>query len=148
MIVIGKTPPRKPRVWLFWLLVLGPFVACGLYFLLLQWALVWHRTSKEHFYSLEETPPFLSEALALEKAKATLAAEGYAPADWEPDLYDAARAPEGPPDRWFHRSTAAGDRGVFYFQRRGDLKPRQVCELIVRVELRGKQIVCQVQRAP
>lgn len=63
------------------------------------------RSGPEYVFPLETAPAFLSEETAMEKARATLAVEGYNVEQWKPTRVDQprTRAPDGSPDRYLVR---------------------------------------------
>lgn len=63
------------------------------------------RSGPEYVFPLETMPPFLSEEMAVEKARATLAVEGYNVDQWKLTNLDQSgrMAPDGTRDRYLIR---------------------------------------------
>ncbi|MEO8429332.1 MAG: hypothetical protein ABI651_19750 [Verrucomicrobiota bacterium] len=59
----------------------------------------------QHVFSVQPAPAFLTEELAVAKARDTLAKEGYNPNEWEITraLLPPSTAPDGTPDKYFVR---------------------------------------------
>ena len=59
----------------------------------------------EHVFVVEPPPPFLTEELAVAKARETLAKEGYKLNDWQITRTNAphGHAPDGTPDKYLRR---------------------------------------------
>lgn len=115
-----------------------------LFLLLLGVALVWivgilsirPRSGPEHSFPLETTPSFLSEELAVEKARATLAVEGYDVDQWKLTHGDqpGSQAPDGTPDRYLDRFQSTCGRVSF-----SDGKRHRTYD----VSLQGSRVVCR-----
>jgi hypothetical protein len=95
-----------------------------------------------HSFQLETTPLFLSEALAVEKAKETIALEGYDLGSWAPREDRRTTAPDGSIDVFFARSTIGPNFGHVTFVYQGDKPPK--LPPIAYIELVGDRITCQV----
>ncbi len=147
-------PPEtsRRRRWSCWIaFAAAVFASLAALVVLPQWLLVWHRTSREYRFELGEAPPALSESLAMEKAKDALGLAGYHPADWAPQEQIFARSARGDPgvfapDVFLHRGAPGANRGVIYLVKVDALAGGTVVERVVTVELRGKTVVCQIQR--
>jgi len=90
-----------------------------------------------HTFRLAERPTFLTEELALAKAREALDLDGLGAADWTLNEERRTAAPNGRTDEFMVRNEHNPDRGVFRFQR----GPRD--SRFVSVELHGDEVVCQ-----
>jgi hypothetical protein len=98
------------------------------------------RSGPEYVFPLETTPPFLSEKLAVEKARATLAVEGYNVDQWKlTNLGQAGRgkAPDGTRDRFLVRYQDTYGRVSF-----ANGKLTRTYD----VSLQGSRVVCRLFR--
>ena len=93
-----------------------------------------------HVFHLGAAPPFLTDALALEKARQTLALDGYDLSAWQPVGDDRSSAPDKTPDRYFSRNTLDANQGSVLFANRADPNPRR----IVSIQLKGDRVECRV----
>jgi hypothetical protein len=105
-------------------------------------AFQFYRTARAHIgpmhtFELSEQPKFLTEELALAKARETLKADGLDPTVWQPLRYGQTTAPDGRTDEYFSRNTITTNEGSIVFTN-GPTTMR-----IVRVRLQGSRIVCQ-----
>ena len=94
---------------------------------------------KKFEYTVKPAPPFLTDDLALAKARETLRREGFNTNEWMavPTPYPR-KAPDGTQDKYLSRfvnSTSSWPRGTIVFQR-GDARRK------FDVRLDGKRIVC------
>lgn len=73
------------------------------------------RSGPEHVFELQTAPSFLSEEMAVEKARATLVAEGYNLNHWQVTRADqsGSKAPDGTDDRYLVRAQAHYGRVSF-----------------------------------
>jgi hypothetical protein len=129
----GVPRERRPLGWLFvgnlpsitvaciCLVVPQPPVRCG----------------PKHVYQLEEAPEFLTEELAIEKARITLAKDGYRPEEWQLTRADSppSKAPDGRADKYFDRFSFRPTEGRVYFT---DGKRYHT----VQVQLEGSRVIC------
>ena len=96
---------------------------------------------KKYTYKEKPAPLFLSEELALTKARQTLAREGFNTNEWKLVLAsNPAMAPDGSRDRYFARMRFPGQnpaRGMVQF-RNGDLRRK------FDVRLDGDRIICHL----
>ena len=97
-----------------------------------QWGI-----GREYVYELSEQPKFLSEALAIAKARETLTRDGLNPAVWGPVVEERTKAPDGSVDRFLLRNTINPNHASIMFTN-GTGNTR-----FVRVELEGSRVVCQ-----
>src|SRR5688572_233180 len=63
------------------------------------------RIGPQHVYELPEEPKFLTEELAMERARETLALDGLDAAAWQPVPDDRSKAPDGRTDQFLSRNT-------------------------------------------
>jgi hypothetical protein len=96
------------------------------------------RISPEHVFELLESPTFLTEEMALVKARDTLAREGINPAIWQLQPDGRTSAPDGRIDEFPARNTINSNRMVFAFTN-GVASTR-----FVSVELAGSRVICQI----
>ncbi len=92
---------------------------------------------QQYVYELKETPTMLTEELALAKARATLAKEGYELEQWHVTRADMppSQAPDGTPDKYFDRFSFRPTQGRVHFT---DGKEYRAVE----VHLEGNRVVC------
>lgn len=98
------------------------------------------RSGPEYVFPLETPPPFLSEELAVEKARATLAVEGYNVDQWKlTNLGQAGRgkSPDGKRDRYLVRYQDTYGRISF-----ANGKLHRTYD----VSLQGSRVVCRLFR--
>ena len=95
------------------------------------------RSGPDHFFSVEPAPTFLTEALAVEKARECLVREGYNLEQWRITTVDRSpsKAPDGTPDRYFYRSSYRPTAGRVCFSNGKRTRT-------VNVRLDGSRIVC------
>jgi hypothetical protein len=95
------------------------------------------RIGPQHVFELSESLPFLTEELALAKARDTLVKDGLDLAFWRPQPDGRTLAPDGRRDEFGARNTINSNQVVFAFTN-GSTSMR-----FVSVELNGRQVVCQ-----
>jgi hypothetical protein len=97
-----------------------------------------------HTFQLNAEPPFLSDALAVEKAKESLALDGYDLASWQLREDRRSTAPDGTPDVYLLRNGKNLNLGeIVFLPRNGDSLPR----ISVAIEFTEGQMKCQVSCA-
>jgi hypothetical protein len=96
----------------------------------------------EHVFELAERPKFLTETLAIEKAKEALKQDGMDPGEWHPVKNGRTRAPDGRIDDYMARAEGNPNRGVLLFTGKG--RSMQ----FVAVELQGSHVFCQNSPGP
>jgi len=99
------------------------------------------RIGPQHIFELSEQPQFLTDQLALAKARETLTRDGYDVSVWQPTRDGRTTAPSGRPDEFLTRNTVTPNRGVIMFTST-TASPR-----FVSVELDGSRVVCQTSIA-
>jgi hypothetical protein len=122
-----------------WLPVLVLLIACAVVLLAIakfQRAMV----GPPHEFALDDRPAFLYEQLALDKARETLALDGFDPAAWQAHPDGRTAAPDGRQDEYFSRNTINSNMGSVLFQGPGN-RVR-----FVSVELAGDRVICQSSR--
>ena len=100
------------------------------------------RSGPVHVYHLRPAPAFLPDALALEKARETLARDGYDAAAWDPSEEDRSGAPDGTRDRYLSRNADNPNYGTILFHDR--TRTQQNPARIVHLELKGDRLECFV----
>jgi len=75
------------------------------------------RQGPEHRFELDPPPPFLTEEVALEKARETLRLDGLDPSEWVPNEDNRTTAPDGHADVHFVRNTRNPNQGYIQFSR-------------------------------
>ena len=100
------------------------------------------RSGPTHAFDIRPAPPFLPDAVALEKARESLARDGYDVSVWRPSEDDRTKAPDGTPDRYLVRNAIDPNSGWIGFRdtSASDLNPQR----IVDVELKGERLECVV----
>jgi hypothetical protein len=95
-----------------------------------------------HAFRVENPPPFLTDALAVEKASEALALDGFDLSDWGPQEDRRTSAPDGTTDVYLARNGNNPNSGYLSFvDRSGRAKtPGR----IVHAELSGGRLTCQV----
>jgi predicted ribosomally synthesized peptide with SipW-like signal peptide len=96
------------------------------------------RIGPVHRFELSESPPYLTEGLALEKARETLRLDGLDNAHWMPHPDGRTKAPDGRTDQFMGRNSINSNNGVFLFTG-GTNEPAR----FVSVELHGNVVVCR-----
>jgi hypothetical protein len=91
-----------------------------------------------HVFKLASTPAFLTDEIALSKAREALSLDGYDTSAWQPGEDDRSKAPDGTPDRYLVRNTLDPNRGSIRFL------DKRVDSRYVQVELKGDRVHCQV----
>jgi len=94
------------------------------------------RIRPQHVFQLSERPAFLTEELALAKARETLARDGLDASVWQLQRDGRTIAPDGRMDEFGARNTIDSNRVVFAFTRAAQTR-------FVSVELAGSQVICQ-----
>lgn len=122
------------------LLVLTVLVAVPVGFLYLVDRHLRAGVGPDHTFQLPYRAAFLTEELALVKARDALDRDGLGAAAWTPVGDRRSTAPDGRPDEFMARNQTNPNRGVFRF-RRGPRETR-----FVSVELHGDRVVCQTYR--
>ena len=97
------------------------------------------RSGPHHFFPVEPARTFLTEALAVEKARECLAREGYDLEQWRMTTVDhsPSKAPDGTPDRYFYRFSFSPTAGRVHFSNGQRTRT-------VDVRLDGSRIVCSM----
>jgi hypothetical protein len=99
------------------------------------------RIGQPHTFTLPESPRFLTEELALAKARDTLNRDGYDVAVWQPMRDGRTTAPDGRTDEFMARNTINPNDGAILFTNI-TASPR-----FVSVRLNGSQVVCRTSIA-
>jgi hypothetical protein len=94
------------------------------------------RIGPQHVYELAEQPKFLTEELAIAKARETLTRDGLDIAAWQPVPDDRTKAPDGRTDEFLSRNTITPNHGSIMFTNGTGTR-------FVSVELDGRRLVCQ-----
>lgn len=102
----------------------------------------WLPRNPAHSFVLPNKPPFLSEELALAKAREALSRDGYDVAAWLPFRDGRTSSPDGRTDEFMSRNTVRPNRGVIMFTNILAAPPR-----LVSVELDGSRVICQTSTA-
>ena len=134
---------RKYRRRLTWLVVAAT-LPLGL-LLALRWAEQRWRAGflgPSQAFTLDASPPFLTDALAVEKARETLALNGYDLTAWKPREDRRTHAPDGSADVYLVRNSIDPNVGsvIFVDETRRATNPGRS----VDVELVGNRLTCQV----
>lgn len=95
------------------------------------------RIGPQHVFQLSEQPAFLTEELALAKARETLTRDGLDASVWQPQRDGRTIAPDGRADEFAARNTIDSNRVVFAFT------SSAAQTRFVSVELAGSQVICQ-----
>lgn len=97
------------------------------------------KSGPTHLFVVEPAPAFLSEELAIAKAREYLVKEGYRLEEWPLYRTDAPKqlAPDGTTDRFFDRFSWRPEQGRVYFGRDKQLRA-------VDVRLEGNQVFCSM----
>ena len=97
------------------------------------------RIGPEHVFELSEQPKFLTDELALEKAREALKQEGLNTNAWQPVPDVRSIAPDGHADRFLSRNTINPNRGNILLNSGNGY-------IYMSVELDGRRIVCQTSQ--
>jgi hypothetical protein len=95
------------------------------------------RIGPEHIFELSERPAFLTEELALAKARETMTGDGLDLTIWQIQRDGRTFAPDGRVDEFAARNTINSNHVVFAFTN-GSTSTR-----FVSVELAGSRVICQ-----
>jgi hypothetical protein len=95
------------------------------------------RIGPQHIFELSESPSFLTEEMALTKARDTLTRDGIDLAIWQLQRDGRTSAPDGRLDEFAARNTINSNRVVFAFTN-GSASTH-----FVSVELAGSRVICQ-----
>jgi len=95
------------------------------------------RIGPEHTFDLSERPAFLTEELALAKARETMTKDGFDLATWQLQRDRRTSAADGRTDEFAARNTINSNRVVFAFTN-GSASTR-----FVSVQLAGSRVICQ-----
>ncbi len=99
------------------------------------------RIGPPHSFELSESPRFLTEDVALARARETLSRDGYDVTVWHPLRDGRTTAPDGRTDDFMARNSITSNRGVITFTNSTE-SPR-----LVSVTLDGGRVVCQTSIA-
>lgn len=94
------------------------------------------RISPQHVYELSEQPKFLTEELAMARARETLTRDGLDVAAWQPVPDERSKAPDGRTDQFLSRNAITPNHGSIMFTNCTGTR-------FVSVELDGSRVVCQ-----
>lgn len=76
------------------------------------------QVTPQHIYTIDPKPRLLTETLALEKARETLARDGYRLEEWELTKDNSGRkAPDGTRDKYFERFSFRPHAGHVHFRK-------------------------------
>ena len=95
-----------------------------------------------HTLHLDAPPPFLSDALAVEKAREVLALEGCDPTAWHPREHRRTSAPDGMQDVHLFRYDDYPNTGMVEFESETGTAATTV--RIVEIELAGNRLTGRV----
>jgi hypothetical protein len=132
----GMAHPVKTRN----IIILGlaiVVVLIGLYPFLLNRALR-AGSGPKHNFGLSEETRFLTEEVALDKARETLRLDGWNIAEWQAHRDGRTKAPDGRVDQFMRRNSINSNSGTFMFTSSAHKQVR-----LVLVKLTGTQLVCQ-----
>ena len=90
------------------------------------------RIGPQHVYELSERPKFLTEELAIQRARETLVRDGLGAAAWHPVPDRSSKT-----DQFLSRNTLNPNHGSIMFTNGAETR-------FVSVELDGRQVVCQI----
>jgi len=94
------------------LLLLVAFTAIALF--LDSW-IIQSRNGPLHTYELNDPPDFLTDDLALSKAREAMEQDGYGGPLWRPIEDDCTASPDGIPDKYLNRNTLNPNEGSILF---------------------------------
>jgi hypothetical protein len=97
----------------------GRFFALVVGLLLLTGCMLGPDDGPEHVFELDQAPAFLSEELALGKARDALRLDGRNPDEWQPTRVDEgpSKAPDGAPDKYLVRFLNHATQGRISFRK-------------------------------
>lgn len=95
------------------------------------------RVGPQHIFALSKPQQFLTEELALAKARDALGRDGYDVAVWQPSRDGRTIAPDGRTDEFMARNAVTPNRGVIMFT------STKASRRLVSVELDGIRVVCR-----
>jgi hypothetical protein len=129
----------KHTAWILWTLgTLGAFVGVLVY-VAFGGCTFAPPAAPKHQFVVQPTPKFLTEELAIAKARETLAMDGYKVGEWEPTRASQppTKAPDGTPDKYFDRFSFRANAGRVTFSK---IKGKQFRTYDVRLE--GNRVIC------
>ena len=98
-------------------------------------------TRPNHVFELTEQPAFLTDSLAVEKARQTMTIEGFDPTEWQPKADERTTAPDGARDKFLSRNGINPNSGSILFTRQDG------AGRFVHIELDGNRVVCRSSHA-
>ena len=129
----------RPR-WRTWMPFLAVLLAGGVFWLWADYSLR-ALVGPRHEFTVANPPAFLTEELALAKAREALALDVPDDDEWEVKPDGRSTAPDGRRDEYLSRNTINPNQGSVVFRKPG--KPWRS----VSVELIGDRVVCQSAQA-
>ena len=100
------------------------------------------RAGPLHVFQLPSAPAFLTDDLALARAKETMALDGYSMAIWQPMEDGRTKSPNGSPDIYLSRNSINPNRGTIQFWD-PTMKQPNPSRLVV-LEMEGDRLECRV----
>jgi hypothetical protein len=126
--------------WRIWVPVIVVLVAVGLV-LLVPAAFRRALVKPPHEFALADHPAFLTEELALVKARETLALDGFDPADWQIHPSGRTKAPDGRRDDYLSRNGLNPNQGSVRF-----IGPAGQNRFVSVELVEGDRLICQSSR--
>jgi len=120
------------RIWVPLVAVLLVVVAVWLGLSAFERALAGPR----HEFALADRPAFLTEQVALAKAREALALDGLDPTEWQAHPDERTTAPDGSRDEYLSRNGLNPNQGSLAFRGPGGQR-------FLSVELAGDRIICE-----
>ncbi|HEX3150637.1 MAG TPA: hypothetical protein VHR66_21345 [Gemmataceae bacterium] len=127
----------KRRLRVRWIVGLVAVLVLAITCWIAKVAYSWSSGGPRHKFVLAEPPLFLTDELAVAKARESLALDGLDPNVWH--LYPSERttAPNGRADQFLARNASNPNQGTVRFMREGKGTDR-----FVGVELAGNRVTC------
>ena len=97
------------------------------------------RSGPVHSFQMNPLPAFVSDDLALTKAREVMTADGYDMSVWRPHEDDRTMAPDGTKDKYFVRNAIRPNDGFVLFQ--DPTLKQSNPQRIIRIELDRKSVV-------
>ena len=128
------------RVWL--VLVVGAIVGVSALVGIVAQRLLALRMGAVHTFTLPSPPRFLTDALALVKARQAMDSEGYIAKVWQPIEAGKSSDPDGNRDKYLARDPNDTNGGTIVFSDSAQSSGKH--SRIVRVNLKANRVECQV----
>jgi hypothetical protein len=136
---ISKPLVKMTKQLIWWTLIA---VGCAIGIALIVWLIAQtdpEGNVREHRFTLDQIPLFLTDEMALEKAQSAMSLEGFEPPVWRPIEDRRTVSPEGNADYYLVRNQVNPNEGFIQFQ-----NAQRSSNRIVSIELHTNSINCKI----